>query len=188
MSITLFLHILWKRLALLLSPGSIRIDGLWDRARLRTESNQELKAWKNVLLLHPRREALNNGVVVTKVEHLKDGSQHEFLRIHVLHEKSKERLAFIVDREIWPKDLKGPPDTNGEAEETEKPFLSSKKKRHATELEPSTGDEHDEVSGSPFVFRVNVTSFLDLSEEGRPRRKGTELNDYTRLRENCALL
>ncbi|KAJ7242578.1 hypothetical protein B0H12DRAFT_1236712 [Mycena haematopus] len=120
MSIILFFRALWKRLALCMSPSSIRIDGLWDGARLRTEAKEELKAWKNVLLLHPRRDALNNGVVVTRVEHLKDESdkncEHEFLRIHVLHEKSKEKLALIVDRDFSPKDLRGPPERNGKEE------------------------------------------------------------------------
>ncbi|KAF7337731.1 hypothetical protein MSAN_02246700 [Mycena sanguinolenta] len=119
MSIILFLRALWKRLALCMSPGSLRIDGLWDGARLRTEAKEDIKAWKNGLLLHPRREALNNGVVVTRVEHLKDGSdknwEHEFLRIHVLHQKSKKKLVLIVDRNFSPKDFRGPPERNGEA-------------------------------------------------------------------------
>ncbi|KAJ7080368.1 hypothetical protein B0H15DRAFT_804081 [Mycena belliarum] len=93
------------------SPSSLQINGLWDAARLRATCKGEVKAWRNELLfggyLEPRT------VVVTQVEHLKDGSdskwQHEFLRVHVLHRDTGESLTLIVDRDFWPKDLETPP-------------------------------------------------------------------------------
>ncbi|KAJ7665089.1 hypothetical protein DFH06DRAFT_1127457 [Mycena polygramma] len=157
MFLPLFLRILLKRLALALSPALVHMDGLWDRECLRTESNQDLRAWKCALLLEPRREALNNGVIVTKVEHLKDEKlQHEFLRIHVVHEKFKERLVFIVDRDFYPKDLEGPPETNYgpsvesfkvEKERKKPSFFFKTSKRSAKEQAvPSIEDEQNWVS------------------------------------------
>ncbi|KAJ6520393.1 hypothetical protein C8R45DRAFT_59277 [Mycena sanguinolenta] len=159
MSIILFLRALWKRLALCMSPGSLRMEGLWDGARLRTEAKEDLKAWKNVLLLHPRREALNNGVVVTRVEHLKNGSdknwEHEFLRIHVLHQKSKKKLTLIADRDFLPKDLRGPPERNGKIEggDTEKRRKKSPK------------DSNDGSAEKPNGRNDSISSKKDLPEE-----------------------
>ncbi|KAF8204462.1 hypothetical protein K438DRAFT_1932469 [Mycena galopus ATCC 62051] len=153
MSIILFLRALWKRLAMSLSASSIRMDGLWDRARLRSEAKEDLRAWKNRLLLHPRRGALNNGVVVTKVEHLKDGAdknwQHEFLRIHVLHQKSKEMLYLIVDRDFSPKDLHGPPERNVKVEslDTEKRNRESFFSFKSSKTVPAGEEQNDLIPG-----------------------------------------
>ncbi|KAJ6486063.1 hypothetical protein C8R47DRAFT_1072509 [Mycena vitilis] len=172
MFLPLFLRILLKQLALALSPAPVHMGGLWDRERLRTESSQDLRAWKCALLLEPRREALNNGVIVTKVDHLKDSSdkkwQHEFLCIHVVHEKSKARLAFIVDRNFYPKDLEGPPETDSgpgveslkvEKERKKPSFFSRTLKRSAIEQAvPST-----EVAKDRFPHPKDVPEEKDLS-------------------------
>ncbi|KAJ7075354.1 hypothetical protein B0H15DRAFT_1027136 [Mycena belliarum] len=110
MAILLCLRILWKRLAMYLSPSSLRITGLWDAARTQNVCKQEVRDWRNELLLGGLK--LRN-VVVTQVEHLKDASdskwQHEFLRVHVLHRDTGESLTLIVDRDFWPRDPEAPP-------------------------------------------------------------------------------
>ncbi|KAK7063724.1 hypothetical protein R3P38DRAFT_2819977 [Favolaschia claudopus] len=170
MSIILFLRVLWKRLSLSLYSGSLRIDGLWDRKRLRSEATENLRDWKNALLLHPRRDALRNGVVVAKVEHLKDDSdkswQHEFLRIQVLHEKSKEKLTLIVDRDVWPKDTRSPPERNEAIEHPETDNNTTRPSKHRNNRNVKAPEPKDEIPND-----------LDLVSHKRdvPEEKGLSL-------------
>jgi hypothetical protein len=191
MSIILFLRVLWKRLAMSLSPSSIQIAGLWDSGRLRAEATEDLRAWKNVLLLHPRRETVNNGVVVTRVEHLKDDSttsgEHEFLRIHVLHEKSKEKAVFIVDRDFWPKDLHGPPERNGNVDslelETEKAKKQSSPTNNGNAKEPEHAGQAQNHSDLVCHRESSTVLYSDSNivlpaQKGRPGRKRLKLGRH----------
>ncbi|KAF7307451.1 PigN domain-containing protein [Mycena indigotica] len=108
MQLTSLLRNIWRHLSFSKSRALLQIPGIWDDGHLRQTYSETLDEWRGRLLTLPRREPLDNGVVVTKVEHLeKSKGKHEFLRLHLLHKVSKEEQALIIERNIFVESTQG---------------------------------------------------------------------------------